>query len=109
LADGLDPSVTKREEKHVKATAAANTFEVVARDWLVKTANKRAAATRDKITNWLEKDVLPYIGKFPIAKIKAKDVLDKVARRIPHLLDAPSMAPRSDARSCLSQTPSRGR
>lgn len=82
LADGLDPSVAKREEKHVKATAAANTFEVVARDWLVKTANKRAAATRDKITSWLEKDVFPYIGKFPIAEIKAKDVLDKVARRM---------------------------
>lgn len=82
LADGLDPSVAKREEKHVKAQAAANTFEVVARDWLVKTASKRAAVTRDKITAWLEKDVFPYIGRFPIAEIKAKDVLDKVARRI---------------------------
>jgi integrase len=82
LADGLDPSAAKREEKHVKATAAANTFEVVARDWLVKTASKRAAVTRDKITAWLEKDVFTYIGKFPIAEIKAKDVLDKVARRM---------------------------
>jgi integrase len=82
LADGLDPSVVKREEKHGKAAAAANTFEVVSRDWLAKTANKRAAATQDKISSWLEKDVIPYIGKLPIAEIKAKDVLDKVARRM---------------------------
>jgi integrase len=82
LADGLDPSIAKREEKHSKATAAANTFEVVSRDWLAKTANKRAAATQSKISSWLEKDVIPYIGKLPIAEIKAKDVLDKVARRM---------------------------
>lgn len=82
LADGLDPGIVKREEKHLKATASANTFELVARDWLVKTASRRATVTRDKVTNWLEKDVFPHIGYLPIADIKAKDVLDKVARRM---------------------------
>lgn len=82
LADGLDPSIARREEKQNKANAAANTFEVVSRDWLGKTANKRAAVTQAKVTNWLEKDVFPYIGRTPIAEIRAKDVLDKVARRM---------------------------
>ena len=38
LADGIDPSTAKREEKRAKADAAAHTFELVARDWLAKTA-----------------------------------------------------------------------
>lgn len=82
LADGLDPGIVKREEKHLRATASANTFELVARDWLVKTASRRATVTQDKVTNWLEKDVFPHIGYLPIADIKARDVLDKVARRM---------------------------
>ncbi len=82
LADGIDPGVAKREEKQAKTDAAANTFEVVSRDWLAKTSNRRAAVTQSKVTSWLEKDVFPFIGKLPISTIRAKDVLDKVARRM---------------------------
>ncbi|MGO4609542.1 tyrosine-type recombinase/integrase [Variovorax sp. 2RAF20] len=82
LADGIDPGVAKREDKQRKADAAANTFEKVARDWLTKTANKRAAVTQAKVTSWLEKDVFPFIGKLPVSTIRAKDVLDRVARRM---------------------------
>lgn len=82
LADDIDPGVAKREEQSAKADAAANTFEAVSREWLEKTANKRAAVTQAKVTSWLEKDVFPFIGKLPISTIRAKDVLDKVARRM---------------------------
>lgn len=82
LADGINPSEAKREEKLIKANAAANTFEAVARDWLDKTSNKRADVTQAKVTNWLEKDVFPAIGRMPVADLKAKDVLDKVARKM---------------------------
>lgn len=82
LADGIDPGVAKREEKQARTDAAANTFEVVSREWLARTANKRAAVTQAKVMNWLEKDVFPFIGKLPISTIRAKDVLDKVARRM---------------------------
>lgn len=82
LADGIDPGVAKREDKLRKADAAANTFEKVARDWLATTANKRAAITQAKVTSWLEKDVFPFIGRLPVSTIRAKDVLDKVARRM---------------------------
>ena len=75
LADGIDPSTAKREDKQAKADAAANTFEMVARDWLAKTAADRMASTQDKITAWLEKDVIPYIGKMPISAIGPRDVL----------------------------------
>ncbi|MFM9921885.1 integrase arm-type DNA-binding domain-containing protein [Variovorax sp. H27-G14] len=82
LADGLNPGVAKREEKAAKITAAGNTFEAVARDWLVKTASKRGPSTHGKIETWLTKDVFPFIGRDPVADLKAKDILDKVARRM---------------------------
>ncbi len=82
LADGIDPSTAKREEKQAKADAAAHTFEAVARDWLNKTAGKRAEVTQQKVTSWLERDVIPYIGKFPISTVGSRDVLDKVIRKV---------------------------
>jgi len=75
LADGIDPSVAKRREKLEKMSAAANTFEVVARDWLAKTSHERMATTQGKITAWLEKDIFPHIGKLPIKDLGPREVL----------------------------------
>ena len=75
LAEGIDPSTAKREEKRAKADALAHTFELVARDWLAKTAAERAATTQNKITSWLEKDVIPFIGALPMSSIGPRDVL----------------------------------
>lgn len=80
LADGIDPSVAKREEKGAQALAAANTFEAVARPWLAKTAANRAASTKAKITNWLDYNVFPAIGKMPISAIGPRDMLAAVRK-----------------------------
>ena len=81
LANDTDPGTAKRDEKQVKASASANTFEVVAAQWLQGTSANRAAVTQDKVTNWLKKDINPYIGALPIATIGPRDVL-AVARRM---------------------------
>lgn len=75
LAQDIDPNTAKRENKLATAAAAANTFESVAREWLDKTAADRQATTQDKITAWLKKDVIPYIGAMPISAIGPRDVL----------------------------------
>lgn len=75
LADGIDPGIAKREEKQAKADAAAHTFKLIAHDWLSKTAAERAPTTQNKITSWLEKDVIPFIGAMPISTIGPRDVL----------------------------------
>jgi integrase len=75
LADGIDPSTAKREDKRAQADAAANTFEMVARDWLAKTAADRQSSTQDKVTAWLKHDVFPFIGKLPISAVGPRDVL----------------------------------
>ena len=75
LANNIDPSTAKKEDKQAKADAAAHTFERVAGDWLAKTAADRMATTQDKIASWLEKDVIPFIGTMPMSTIGPRDVL----------------------------------
>lgn len=80
LADGTDPSQAKKDAKRTDAAAAANTFEAVAREWLTKTAGERMASTHGKVTTWLEKDVIPWIGTMPISTIGPRDVLGALRR-----------------------------
>jgi integrase len=80
LAEGIDPSQAKQEGKYARTAAAAQTFEVVANQWLLKIAPSRSASTQDKVKGWLEKNVFPVIGKKPIADIKPRDVLAAVQK-----------------------------
>ena len=82
LAEGVDPSAAKRDEKRARADAAANTFEAVGREWLEKTAAKRASGTQLKVQTWLEKDVFPFIGKMPMSTIGPRDILERVVRKL---------------------------
>ncbi|HSY27515.1 MAG TPA: integrase arm-type DNA-binding domain-containing protein, partial [Burkholderiaceae bacterium] len=84
LADDIDPGQAKRDDKQAKADAAAHTFEVVARTWLVKTAGNRAASTQEKVTGWLEKKVFPAIGNKPISTVGPRDVLAIVQKMEAH-------------------------
>lgn len=80
LADGVDPAQAKREERHASTAAAGNTFEAVARDWLGKTAAKRAETTQQKVTSWLERNIFADLGAMPISTIKPRDVLMTVQK-----------------------------
>lgn len=80
LADGIDPALAKRAERDAMTVAASQTFELVAREWLLKSAADRAETTQIKVTGWLEKDVFPFIGKMPISAIKPRDVLVTVQK-----------------------------
>lgn len=84
LADDIDPGQAKRDDKQAKIDAAAHTFEVVARTWLVKTVANRAASTQEKVTGWLEKKVFPAIGNKPISDVGPRDVLAIVQKMEAH-------------------------
>ena len=82
LSKGIDPNAAKRQEKQVKADLDANTFELVARAWLKKTAVTRKEITQNRITTLLEHDVFPYIGGMPINTLGPRDVLNRALRKI---------------------------
>ena len=69
LADGIDPSENRKAQKLARADSAANSFEVVAREWLSKYSEIWAANHGDRIIRRFERDIFPWIGGRPIAEI----------------------------------------
>lgn len=79
LAAGIDPGQARRAEK--LAQAGAESFEAVAREWHAKFSPGWVASHGDRILKRLEKDLFPWLGRRPIADIKAPELL-AVLRRI---------------------------
>jgi integrase len=80
LSNGVDPSENRRAQKSARADGAANSFEVVAREWFAKYSTIWAANHGGRIIRRLERDVFPWIGGHPIADICAPEVLTVVRR-----------------------------
>ena len=79
LAAGVDPGEQRKAEKAAGAERAANSFEVIAREWLGK--QTWVDGYRVKVDAWLANDVFPYIGGRPVAELTAPEFL-RMARRI---------------------------
>lgn len=75
LADGIDPGENRKAARAAGADRAANSFEVVAREWFAKFAPKWAETHSSKIIRRLEVDIFPWLGTRPIADINPPDVL----------------------------------
>lgn len=80
LADGIDPSTAKKEGKRADAMAAANTFELVAREFLQTKADAWSSSYSEKWLRGMVKDLFPYLGSLPLAGIKAPALLDVLKR-----------------------------
>ena len=75
LADGGDPSITKRVAKTAKALAIANTFDAIAAELMEKKRREgKADGTLGQI-EWLLGLASPAIGPRPVAEITAPEVL----------------------------------
>lgn len=81
LAQGIDPGEQRKAQKAAKQDRAANSFEVIAREWFAKNRGTWAPTHGDKIIARLENDVFPWLGGKAIAEITAPQVLE-VLRRI---------------------------
>lgn len=81
IFNGIDPGDIKKAQKSAQGEQAANTFEVVAREWHSKFAPTWADSHAYWVLRRLEQYVFPAIGSKPIADLKAPDVL-KVLRTI---------------------------
>ena len=70
LAQGIDPSIERKEKKLSQAYAIENDFRSVARAWWDnwKVANSEAHAL--KVWGIFEKDIFPVFGKYPVENIK---------------------------------------
>ncbi|MDE2342396.1 MAG: integrase arm-type DNA-binding domain-containing protein, partial [Betaproteobacteria bacterium] len=80
LALGVDPGQHRKALKASREEAAANSFEVVAREWLENRKASVEHAQHVKTLARLQKDVFPWLGRKPIASIEATDVLSVLKR-----------------------------
>lgn len=74
IADGIDPSENKKAVKELKAESAANSFEIVAREWGAKKVNDWDDKN-NRSKRMLERNVFPWLGNKPITDILPKDIL----------------------------------
>jgi integrase len=78
LAAGIDPGEARKAEK--QAQAGAESFEAIAREWHGKFSQGWETSHGDRILRRLERDVFPWVGKRPIAEIKAAELLAMLRR-----------------------------
>ncbi len=80
VAQGIDPGALRKAQK-AAASAQAETFEVVAREWYTRFTPTWAPGYAITVKSRMERDILPWVGNRPIAEIKAPELLT-VLRRV---------------------------
>lgn len=81
LANKVDPGENRKAIKLARVEHTANTFEIIAREWLSKRGSEWSEGYCAGLLRGLEKNVFPWIGGCPIADITAPQLLS-VLRRI---------------------------
>lgn len=80
LAAGVDCGEHRKAAKAAGDAAAANSFEVVAREWFAKQEAKWADNHSEKVIRRLERDIFPWMGKRPVSEITATELLKHLER-----------------------------
>jgi Arm DNA-binding domain len=80
LADGIDPSVVRKNERFAQVERCANSFEHAAREWFGKCSTTWVEDHKNRLLRLLERDVFPWIGARPIAEITSPELLSAIRR-----------------------------
>jgi integrase len=80
LAKGIDPGVHRKAQKAARASGAANSFEVVAREWLKEYIDPKSEGHRKRVYARFENDIFPYLGGRPIAEIDPAELLEVIRK-----------------------------
>jgi integrase len=80
LAQGIDPGVNRKAQKSSRQNRAANSFEVVAREWFSKYGPTWSNAHGERIIRRFERDVFPWIGARAVSDVTPADLLGVIRR-----------------------------
>lgn len=80
LARDLDPSENRKAKKASKQGNAANSFEVIAREWAASHMADKAPSHKDRVIRRFEVYLFPWIGSKAIADITAPEILESIKR-----------------------------
>lgn len=80
LANGVDPSASRKAAKVARVSESTNTLEAVAREWFSKHSTGWATSHSSKVIGRLQNDVFPWLGQRPVAEITAPELLAALRR-----------------------------
>ncbi|MFK7702906.1 tyrosine-type recombinase/integrase [Pseudomonas caspiana] len=83
VAKGIDPRAHRREARLRAGDSAGRTFELVANEWHAFKAPRMVVAKKGGSAQarfYLDKDLIPVLGKIPIADVRRADVLAALRR-----------------------------
>lgn len=80
LAEGIDPSFAKKEEKLVRDVQLNNTFQAVALEWHGTKVRRWSEGYASDIIEAFNKDIFPFIGQLPVNEIKPLVLLNVLRR-----------------------------
>lgn len=80
LAQGINPSENRKEQKRQAAIAAENSFELVARQWWNHWKHDKTERHADYTIRRMEADVFPVIGHKPVNEITAAQFIAMVRK-----------------------------
>jgi integrase len=80
LAAGVDPSAVRKASKASRSLGAANSFEVLAREFHETMREQWSEAHAKRWIERLKKDVFPYVGARAVADIPAPLLLETMRR-----------------------------
>ena len=80
LAQGIDPSVERKAEKHARQLRAENTLGSIAREFLAKQANRWSDRYAAYVLRRLDLNVFPDLGERPIAEIDPPELLHVIRK-----------------------------
>jgi integrase len=80
LAAGIDPGQQRKATKAAGAERAANSLEVVAREWHAKQSATWVTDHASRIMLRMQNDVFPWMGARPVADITAPELLAMLNR-----------------------------
>lgn len=82
IANGIDPSADRKQQKAALISAKANTLKAVATAWHTKFKPQWSEGHASRILQRLEDNVFPWIGSKPVREVTADDVLSCIDRML---------------------------
>lgn len=80
LANGIDPAEDRKSRKTAIVNLQTNSFESIAREWLLKFSINWVESHSSRIIRRLEQDIFPWIGATPINEVTAPLLLTTLRR-----------------------------
>lgn len=76
----IDPGENRKAERSAKLGNAANSFEVIAREWVAFYMADKSPSHQEKVARRFEVYLFPWIGQRPIGEITAPELLEHIRR-----------------------------